>query len=71
MPNPALTPLLLWLQSVVDIARLGANLQYGRVPASLVSPVVSGLLGLLHIRCRCAPWQWHCLLLHTTASAVC
>jgi len=38
------------LQSAVDITRLGANLQYGRVPASLVGPAVSGLLGLLNIR---------------------
>ena len=37
-------------QSAVDIARLGASLQYGRVPASLVGPVTGGLLGLLHIR---------------------
>ena len=36
----------------MDIARLGANLQYGRVPASLVVPAVSSLLGLLSIRCE-------------------
>ena len=38
------------VQSAVDIARLGANLHYGRIPAALVAAVVSGLLGLLHIR---------------------
>lgn len=38
------------MQSAVTLRRMGTYLEYGRVPAPLLAPLVHTLLGSLHIR---------------------